>query len=340
MKKEYDHYTADDFIAEESFQQWVRNPVPEISRFWEQWIRAHPSKINEVTQAVNFLNGIQFKTDFPAEEDTEFAYKKQLQLIEAIADVKPQTQKKKVISGVLGWVSGILFTGLILFSGWYFWRPDVLSIQTLTVNDETKIVTLPDSSVVTLNGNSKLKYLSNLTEASTRQVWLDGEAFFEVKEDDRPFVVHSGEIDAEVLGTSFNLHKRGSVINVSLNSGKIKIDLKDDAGSTIYLEPGDFIQYSPKDNHIFKKKVIPDLYSGWTNEKFESDKIPFSTIADYISDVYGCDIRIENSDLAEMKVSGILLLDSQESVLETLSFLANVEIVKKGRVVTFQNKKF
>lgn len=340
MNKEYDKYTTDDFIADESFQQWIKNPTSENSRFWEQWVRANPAKLNDVTQAINFLNGMQFKTDFPAEEDIEFAYKKQLQLIDAVVDVKPRRGKKKVISGVLGWIAAVLFAGIIIFAGWYFWRPGVLSIQIVTGNDEIKTVILPDSSVITLNKNSRLKYSSNLNQASLRQVWLEGEGFFEVYEtDSRPFIVHSGELDAEVLGTSFNVHKRGSIINISLNSGKIKIDLKDDPGSVIYLQPGDFIQYSGRDKHIFKKQVIPELYSAWSNEKFELDKVSLNIIGDYIADIYGYELRIDNSDLAEIKISGILLLNDEQSFMETLSFLANIDIVRKDSVIIFQNKK-
>src|SRR6185437_3682694 len=76
---------------------------------------------------------------------------------------------------------------------------------------EIKSVLLPDSSVVTLNANSKLRIPEQWTEASGRQVWLEGEAYFAVQKKAataEKFVVHTTEVDVEVLGTKFNVNAR------------------------------------------------------------------------------------------------------------------------------------
>src|SRR5579872_616700 len=84
---------------------------------------------------------------------------------------------------------------------------------------EIKSVLLPDSSVVTLNANSTMRIPEQWTEASGRQVWLEGEAYFQVQKKPataEKFVVHTKEVDVEVLGTKFNVNARRERAVVSL----------------------------------------------------------------------------------------------------------------------------
>ena len=97
--------------------------------------------------------------------------------------------------------------------------PEVL----VTDPGQTREVTLPDGTIVTLNEASSLKYNARYGKEK-REVWLDGEAFFDVKSNaECPFSIHSGILDVNVTGTSFNVcsYPDGHQTSVTVESGKI-----------------------------------------------------------------------------------------------------------------------
>ncbi len=91
---------------------------------------------------------------------------------------------------------------------WWMSHPPVAQqpqfVEIHTLDNERKSITLPDSSEVWLNENSKLTYDPRFAQ---RHVTLEGEAFFEVERlVERPFEITSGDAVTTVLGTSFNVH--------------------------------------------------------------------------------------------------------------------------------------
>ncbi|MEI9806510.1 MAG: FecR domain-containing protein [Bacteroidota bacterium] len=84
---------------------------------------------------------------------------------------------------------------------------------------------LPDGTTVWLNAGSKLYYDGDFTGA-TREVRLEGEAFFDVvKQPDRPFVVHTSGIDIKVLGTAFNVksYPEDKTVETTLYRGIVRV---------------------------------------------------------------------------------------------------------------------
>ncbi|HUR09984.1 MAG TPA: FecR domain-containing protein [Flavitalea sp.] len=342
MHKDYSHYSANDFIADDFFKQWVQNPTPEHSAFWEAWIQQHTNKQAEITEAVNFLGNIRFQTDFPTEQEIEYALRKQLHLIDAIVDVHDHQPRHTITPRIFSWMAAIIFSALLFFAGWYFWQPGNVTIETVTGEGEIKNIALPDSSYVTLNSNSTLRYGSNIYSATPREVWLKGEAYFEVRPSGNLsgyFIVHCDEIDVEVAGTAFNIRKYRGNINVSLDYGKIKVALKNDPGSILYLQQGDFVQYSDDDKYLLKKQVKTEMYSGWRKEKLQLIDLPFEDLAVYLHDVFKFDCRMEGEQVKNISFTGTLLLKNEQSLLGSLSALTTMEIIRSDRLLIFKQKK-
>jgi ferric-dicitrate binding protein FerR (iron transport regulator) len=100
-------------------------------------------------------------------------------------------------------------------------------------------VTLGDGTRVFLNSGSELEYPMTFG-AGGREVYLKGEAFFEVEAlEGRPFVVETREVSTRVLGTSFNVHayEEEGRVAVTLLSGSVEVEAGDDGRST-RLVPG------------------------------------------------------------------------------------------------------
>ena len=225
-----------------------------------------------------------------------------------------------------------------MFSG-----SDPVIVEVVTGAREVKTFILPDSSSVTINENSSVRYSSALLKAQKRELWMKGEVFFNIRHIEdaenipHEFVVYSGDLKVEVLGTAFNVKSYNSVTNVSLNTGHIKIGVKNDPVS-VTLQPGDFIQYSEKEKKIVKRKVDAGLYSTWKEKKLKLDKVPMKEIAQLIQDIYGYSVKIDEPALRTSKISGTLLVNDEETFLETLAFVLDIDIQKQDSILTFSSK--
>jgi ferric-dicitrate binding protein FerR (iron transport regulator) len=106
---------------------------------------------------------------------------------------------------------------------------------------------LTDGSKVWLNSESKLEFKSNFND-SVREVTLEGEAFFEVAKDkNRPFIVHTSDLDIRVLGTAFNVksYPKESQIETTLIHGKVEVtNKKDPASHKMILGPHDKLVFN------------------------------------------------------------------------------------------------
>ncbi len=95
-----------------------------------------------------------------------------------------------------------------------------------TTSRELKTRLLPDGTKVYLNGGGRLSYKTGAFNKSQREVWLEGEAFFEVaKNKEKPFIIHTGAIITTVRGTSFNIKAYPQLAEniVSVRSGKVEV---------------------------------------------------------------------------------------------------------------------
>ena len=115
-------------------------------------------------------------------------------------------------------------------------------------------VSLPDGSMVSLNSGSTLRFPNRFT--STRNVYLRGEAYFEVKKDGRPFKVTCPAGDVNVLGTTFNVRAYNSErAYIALYTGKVRYE---NNGRKIELSPGEQIVKSGNEisvNQIYNKQT-------------------------------------------------------------------------------------
>ena len=189
-----------------------------------------------------------------------------------------------------------------------------------TAYGETQVVALPDGSVVTLNAHSRLT-LSDDFDAR-REVWLKGEAFFEVEkardEARNPikFVVHTGRLRVEVLGTSFNVQDWDEKTQVVLESGKVK--LTSATHEAVTMEPGELAEVTNASQAIQKKAVNPDRYSAWTESRLRCDDTPLQEIATVIERRFGKRVIFEQEKLRKITVTGTMPLHKLTLLTEVL----------------------
>jgi transmembrane sensor len=171
--EEYEKYTLSDFLEDDSFVRWATNAEPEANVFWKEVIRIYPEKEAIMTQAVEIITAYRSQDTFTNEMGRQLLWNR-IQA-EISREEKPAVTRSRNIPLYMKVAAATTLLAAAAAVYWFF-ADHRESVHT-AYNEVTKVV-LPDHSVVTLNGNSTLYYNDNWTDGTLREVWLEGEAFF------------------------------------------------------------------------------------------------------------------------------------------------------------------
>ncbi|KIA87058.1 FecR family protein [Flavobacterium sp. AED] len=166
---------------------------------------------------------------------------------------------------------------------------------------------LSDGTIVHLNSGTTLKYPVRFIAGENRQVFLDGEAFFDVTKDKKhPFIVNADNLNIRVLGTHFNVssYPEDNVTDVVLVEGSVGLytaNEKFDANKNTVLKPGYKGSFNRKDNHIETKPVITDVYTSWMEGRLTFKNMSFNDITKKLERHYNVTIVNQNKKLANEK---------------------------------------
>jgi ferric-dicitrate binding protein FerR (iron transport regulator) len=237
--------------------------------------------------------------------------------------------------------TGIAASILILISFAVYLFSDHLFYDTYTTAyGMTKNILLNDGSEVTLNANSTLKVPKNLVTSQSREVWLDGEGFFSIakKPNDVRFLVHTDNLNVEVLGTKFNVSNRRGNTEVVLSEGSVRLtsELHEKDNAVLYMKPGDMVSLSPHDTSFRRKAVAPEKYSAWQSNKLVFEDTPLSEVAQKIEDYYGVKIQIQSKAIADRQLTGTLPNNDLGIVLKSLSASHNLNIQREENQIIFR----
>jgi len=228
---------------------------------------------------------------------------------------------------------------LVTTAGWYAFRH--AAFRTLhTAYGEIRSVRLPDGSTVTLNANSTLRYRKALVRGNLREVYLQGEAFFRVRkagQGNHPvkFVVHTGELDVEVLGTVFNVAARRARTQVVLQSGKVQLRLKE-ANKVIAMQPGDLVAVSAESPEVEQKPVRPEQYASWQRREWLLHNAPLRELADKIEDTYGLTVVFADPAQAGLRLHGSFPSDDLAKLMQILSASTGLQIRREQNTLFIQ----
>lgn len=328
----YSDFSVNDFTMDEYFQSWVFSPGDESARnFWQSWLANHPEKKADVAEARLILETIQFSNHTLSAEELA-------QLWNRIHHVNVFPRDSRNRSSQKNWWFAVAATLIGVISLVYFWTENKPWKEYHTAYGETRTFVLPDGSSVVLNANSTLTLFSDWNNDPSREIWLDGEAFFSVvhKSNNQLFKVNTKEgVSVEVLGTTFNVYNRTNGTKVVLNSGQIRLNLPTaQSGEMIVMKPGEMVEY--KEQHYEKKEVDPQLYTAWTNNKIILDHTSLAEMVYMLKDSYGLDVKVSNPSLLEQTVSGSMPLGNAEILLQQMAKAFQLRINKEDDVIIME----
>lgn len=200
------------------------------------------------------------------------------------------------------------------------------------------MLTLTDGTRVWLNSETELRFPVRF-EGATREVEIAGEGYFEVARDTvRPFVVCSGELKANVLGTSFNMKVYRDEISseVTLVSGKLLVTSP--FGKHI-LEPG-WQAVSDREKKILTVGKVPvDLVVSWKSGMFDFQKMPLDELSKVLERWYNVKFVYENEMIRHICFSGTVKRSkSLKFMLDFIEETSNVQYKVRNEIV-YLNKK-
>ncbi len=183
-----------------------------------------------------------------------------------------------------------------------------------------KEIILPDGTKVWLNNSATLKYPREFSEKA-RNVYLDGEAYFEVtKNRHKPFTVQSDAMRVRVLGTTFNFKcdKNYQIAEVTLIEGEIEVKGNKEEGQII-LAPGQRAELNKNNGRLTVKQVDAKMDAVWHDNLIPFQKADIFTISKALERFYDIKIILSPDMRADKTYSGVLKKKSTiESVLKSL----------------------
>jgi len=188
-------------------------------------------------------------------------------------------------------------------------------------------VVLPDSSKVWLNAGSRLRYPQSF-DGKTREIELEGEAFFDVKHNEhQPFIVHSGELNTQVLGTTFNIkaYKTNRKLRVTVATGKVAVYTKNT--KAIFLTPNQTAVYD-KDLQAFNTSNSPSKdVTAWTQGKLVYKNELLSQALQDVSNKYGIKVTA-SPNLKSCQIYGTFRHNNVEALLKMITYSVNGKLIK------------
>jgi ferric-dicitrate binding protein FerR (iron transport regulator) len=246
--------------------------------------------------------------------------------------------------GVTALKAAAVLTGVIAlsFAAWKLYTHGSSEVTYTTAYGEIRTITLPDQSVVTLNGNSTLKYSRYWSKKNDREIWIRGEAFFDVKPaPQHRFVVHtSRHINVEVLGTSFNVLDRETRMQVVLNSGKVRLSGGAAAiKQPIVMQPGELVEFKEKTATYQQQQVNAAQYASWKTHRLEFHNADLQAVAQVLQETYGLTVTIKDTTLLHQQFSGTVPSGSADILLDGLSQLFDLKISRKDATVNIEKNR-
>lgn len=358
-------YNIEDFVLDPEFRSWVLQPTNEIRLVWEKYLNEHPHKSEEVYKAKLILLNLSRRSHEISQEKENLLWKKiasdlsQVEIAEKESPVIPihssrnlKFTDRDIIRGLkersglglrtVSFLFGLVLTAvitvfivsrkeentdLIVENEW---------VDHVVPKGQKAIFTLTDGTRVTVNSGSVLRHVKNF-ESDKREVFLKGEAYFEVaKDEEKPFSVHADGLVTTAVGTAFNIKSsKDKGIKVSLLEGKVKVS---DDRNEVFLQPGESVNYSFASSEMDVIDFDEDEVMAWTRKIIFLKDTEIKDVFEILENWYGVEIMVSNPAQNDIRVTGKYQDQMLKNVLSGLSYTAGFYYEIDGKKVTINFK--
>ena len=342
--------------------------TPEELNELEKHIKDNPELLKRIEDSKKLWEQLGRRTTGLAEESFEKHMNRLNDKIFAtnvVSQTSPDAQKTSIIRKMaqkkyyrIWWgvaAASVLFF-LLLFTTNERGRIKPINNTVSTKAGNKASINLPDGSKVWLNRDSKITYVGDFGN-KTREVYLSGEAFFDVAKDKtKPFIIHTRTINLKVLGTAFNVrsYDNEKETETALVHGSIEVTLRNRSDQKIFLKPGEklLVKNIPVDTSLKYKRqrrdedtpiaVLTNMHyygtdsssveTSWTKNELVFNDEALDKIALNLERWFNVRITITNEGLKKEKYTATVEEDDKlEDFLEALKLTEGFHYSIKDR---------
>jgi transmembrane sensor len=217
------------------------------------------------------------------------------------------------------WYSIAASVLLVISLGYYFINKTSYTVVNNEQNAVIKNVTLPDGTLVQLNGGTTIKYAARSFKTNRKLQLLNGEVFVKVVHQEKyPFLVDLGDVHALDLGTSFNIIKRNRDITLTVAEGEVALQ-QHLASKSIRLKAGTIGRYFSATGKLVAEKNTDLNYKSWLDKDFVFTETPLSEVVKQLNKVYKASIIIDGDNLETRKLTAHLHYQTPDSALKVIT---------------------
>ncbi len=351
MNTSNDHLIKN-LINDPYFHKWVIDPDQSCEKFWANWGDKNAERKECMEQARAILLSFEFKSSSVSNEETNALWAQISDQIERPTSINQKKLSPNSKNWWYGVAAAVVLFGMAFFAYNNEWNsaseiaePEISLIEKVAPEGKISSFQFEDGTRVRLFSGSIIRYPATFGKGS-REVYLDGEGFFEVQKDvNRPFIVETNTLKTTALGTSFNVRTYGdSNCNVSLVTGKVKVEMlrktRGRKANTLFLNPGE--EATMKFDAVLKQSFDIEETTSWKDGYIYLENKSFDETIGILQRWFKVDFVVMNraeigNKLQEKRGIGTFKNQTLENILKVIghSFEFNYQIQEDKVILIF-----
>lgn len=238
-------------------------------------------------------------------------------------------------------VAAILLIG---FCSWWLVHEPAIKHTTefsaiLKADTTVRTITLSDGSHIWLNTHSSIKYPEKFD--NTREVFLEGEAYFEIAHDSaHPFIIRTPNTQTRVLGTKFDIRSYTSENHTTLTVSEGKVSFGNAANKQVVLTVNQKGTFDKTSGDVSEVENDNCNFMSWKTLDFDFDGQPLETVFKTLSEVYHFKYQFDSSSLKTRILTASFRHRPLSEIIQTISLSANAQVIlQNGKYSIKQSEK-
>ncbi|HEV7385981.1 MAG TPA: FecR domain-containing protein [Phenylobacterium sp.] len=318
-------WTRGDDARRASAAEWlVRLQAPDLDEAeamaFDAWLNAHPANAAAYDTALAVMLEVEAASD-------------------RIAGALKAAPARRPVVARRGWLvaGGLAAAATIALAVTPFGAFETATRTFTTAKGEHRSVKLADGSAIDLNAGSRLSV--RLGAHDRRIVLPEGEAVFDVAADKtRPFLIAAGDRTVRVVGTRFDVRRRSGMLSVTVERGVVEVQPSEGAaGRTFRLHPGQRLDHVEGAAGVQVSAADPQQVSSWKSGRLIYRDQPLGDVVADLNQQFARPILLDDPALAQIRVSGVLVLDDQAAVIRRLALLAPIKALPSANGIVLRS---
>lgn len=224
----------------------------------------------------------------------------------------------------------VLTLGGILLSTYKTNQPSFVTVNTGTAIDS---VFLADGSTIYLAPGSSFSYPNTFTNTTREVNLIKGNAFFNIaKNPNKPFIINSGELVTKVLGTSFHIGLQKKESKVSVVTGKVQVNYKNNQQQLVSGQ-----EAVATNNSLRKQKSSVLMTSNWYTKNLNLTEVSLIETLDLLEIKYNVKSAIKNEDVLALKITLFIKQNATlNEIIEQLNYITNLKLLYENEIITLK----